>query len=130
MKIQPDETVHGNVLVIDGDARCGRIISELLSGAGYAMLLVADRDLATAALEQNVYDFIILDPSIYGTNVSQFLWTLAGSGSTMASVIVISAAEDIEAQANQVGARNWFKKPFAPSDVLLEIRRHSRLTAT
>ena len=130
MTNQPDEAVHGNVLVIESDAKCGRIISDLLSGAGYDMLLVADREMANTALEQNVYDFIILDPSIYGTCVSQFLWTFAGSGSTMASVIVITAAEDIEEQAHQTGARHWLRKPFEPSDVLMAIRRLSRFTAT
>ena len=130
MTNETDDTACGNVLVIEGDAEYGRILSALLSGIGYEVRLATRREMASAALEQEIYDFIILDPSVYGKWTGQFLWTLAGSGSTMAAVIVISASTNIEEQARQLGAGRWLTKPVSPSDVLRAMTHISRLTAT
>jgi DNA-binding response OmpR family regulator len=107
----------GNVLVIEHDAQYARMTSKLLSDAGYRVRLTANCEMATAALEQDAYDFIIMDPSVYKEGTGQFLWTLAASGSTMAHIIVVSSADNIEDLARQIGAWHWIRKPFEPSQL-------------
>ena len=109
------EKVRGNVLVVEDDADCGRLLTEFLTFHGYGVRWVQSRDAAVTALRRYLYDHIILDVSMRGMTLEGFFNDVRLDRE---KVVLMSAICDPKSVASTLGLTHWLKKPFDPHDLL------------
>jgi DNA-binding response OmpR family regulator len=107
----PSYEAHGNVLVVEDDEECGRLLQEILSQAGFGVRIVTTRDAAVAAFSHNLYDHIILDVAMRGMTIDRFLRDFVP---LKEKVVLISAVVDPQREARRLGIEHWMRKPFDP----------------
>jgi DNA-binding response OmpR family regulator len=110
------------LLVIDDDARLTAMLSDYLTGAGFAVERRATGRDGLAALERGAFDAIVLDvmlPDIDGFEVCRAIRTrwqtpilmLTGRGEEMDRIIGL-----------EIGADDYLPKPFSPRELQARLR--------
>jgi DNA-binding response OmpR family regulator len=114
------------LLVIDDDARLTAMLSDYLTGAGFAVERRATGRDGLAALERGGFDAIVLDvmlPDIDGFEVCRAIRTrwqtpilmLTGRGEEMDRIVGL-----------EIGADDYLPKPFSPRELLARLRASLR----
>jgi two-component system, OmpR family, alkaline phosphatase synthesis response regulator PhoP len=120
-----DMTQPYHVLVADDEPHIGRIIQMKLERGSYQVTLVANgRDALDLLRSEEPIDVVLLDimmPHISGLDVLAELRKLPARAAT--PVIVLTAkGQDIDRErAMQLGANDFFTKPFSPSKLVARI---------
>jgi two-component system, OmpR family, alkaline phosphatase synthesis response regulator PhoP len=120
-----DMTHPYHVLVADDEPHIGRIIQMKLERGPYQVTLVANgRDALDLLRSEEPIDVVLLDimmPYISGLDVLAELRKLPARATT--PVIVLTAkGQDIDRErAMQLGANDFFTKPFSPSKLVARI---------
>lgn len=114
------------VLVADEDACLRDIYATLLGFHGFETVAVATGAEALERARELRPDAIVLDmdvPDLDGLEVTRLLQQDAATAGT--PVILLSAHSRMLArlQARRAGSRGYLEKPFAPRDLLDEVRR-------
>jgi DNA-binding response OmpR family regulator len=115
--------VPSRILVVEDEATTKALIQYKLKNSGFE---VASADDGTEALEfvaQHEVDLIILDLMMPLMSGSEFLVELRRSGNRV-PVIVLTARtleKDI-VEALSLGADDYVKKPFSPSELIARVR--------
>ncbi len=110
------------LLVIDDDARLTAMLSDYLTGAGFAVERRATGRDGLAALERGAFDAIVLDvmlPDIDGFEVCRAIRTrwqtpilmLTGRGEEMDRIVGL-----------EIGADDYLPKPFSPRELQARLR--------
>jgi DNA-binding response OmpR family regulator len=107
----------GNVLVVEDDMDCGVMLVQVLSIAGYGVRWVQSRDEAVKALNNNLYDHIILDVSMTGMGIDIFIREYVARANRH-NVVLISAVTDPEKEAERLGVKHALRKPFDPETLV------------
>lgn len=118
----PDDVDY--VLIVEDDARTAKIIDDLLRQDGIASRNARTGNLALAAVKGAVPRLVVLDlglPGLYGTSVAVTLRTKL----PQLDFIVISALPKhaVAQDAWNIGAVNYFTKPFDCEQLLSAVRR-------
>jgi len=120
-------SARGRIVVVDDDTEMNKATSRLLQVAGFhpTAFLSAEDLLADGAAEGAAC--LILDIHLPGMTGLELCRLLHGRG-IVAPVIFITGYEDREmrAQARELGAIDFFAKPFAGSSLLGAVRRALR----
>jgi two-component system response regulator AtoC len=116
------------ILIIDDDPALRESLELVLSAEGFQVVSVEDAAAALSRVEVTPFEVILCDLRMPGMDGMQLLPQLVRRlpGST---VIMMSAygTEDLAIEAMNRGAYDYLAKPFAPSEVLLTIRKaHER----
>ena len=109
------------VLVVDDDADVRRLTETLLSAHGYHVVLAVHGKDAIERLTEHCPDLIVLDlnmPVMNGWDFRAEQRYLADKARAAAPVLVMSAEDDVEAQAGHLGAVGAVRKPFDPDELL------------
>jgi two-component system, OmpR family, alkaline phosphatase synthesis response regulator PhoP len=109
------------VLVVDDDADVRRLTETLLIAHGYHVILAAHGKDAMQRLRDHSPDLIVLDlnmPVMNGWDFRAAQRYLDDATRAAAPVLVLSAEDDAEAHAGNLGAVGVVKKPFDPDDLL------------
>jgi DNA-binding response OmpR family regulator len=109
-------SARGNVLVVEDDADTGETVVAVLKRAGFGTRLVTSRDAALFAVSLYIYDFILLDVSMPGITIDEFL--KRSHEFRTAIVILMSSALVIQREATRLGVQHTLKKPFGPDELL------------
>ena len=111
------------VLVVDDDPTIRSSISDILDLEGYPVATASNGAEALALVEQAVPSLVLLDmrmPIMDG-------WRFAGALSQRridVPIVVVTAAQDAEDWAREVGAEAFLAKPFELTELLEVVRRH------
>ncbi len=117
------------VLVVDDDPHTLRYVREVLSEAGYAVVLTGDPEELSRLLAAERPELVLLDlmlPGVDGIELMQRLPALADL-----PVIFISGygRDETIAKALEAGAADYIVKPFAPTELTARIRAALRRRA-
>ena len=117
------------ILVVDDSASTRRVISIVLTGAGYDVIEGCDGNDALERLEklnkQKVH-LIISDVNMPSMDGIEFLKTIKKMPDYKFTPVIMLTTESSEEQkraGQSAGARAWVLKPFRPEQLLLAVQR-------
>lgn len=111
------------VLVVDDDPTIRSSISAILDLEGYPVATASNGAEALAMVEEAVPSLVLLDmrmPVMDG-------WRFAGALSQRSidvPIVVVTAAQNAEEWAREVGAEGFLAKPFELAELLAVVERH------
>lgn len=110
-------------LIADDQQANRSVICKLLERAGHRTVAAADGEQALDMLEQNDFDFVVLDmhmPNVSGLDVIRHLRFMQAGRATRTPVIVLSAdaTEQAAKAALQAGAQVFLTKPVVVAKLL------------
>lgn len=107
------------VLVVEDDPDLAALEAELLEEHGHRVEVAANGREALAAVERAAPDLILLDMRMPVMGGREFVDEYRRAQPSPAPIVVVTAADDAQVRAAEVGASGWIAKPFDP-DVLVE----------
>jgi CheY-like chemotaxis protein len=110
------------ILVVDDDRSIREVVAEVLEAEGYAVQTAADGAEALRSVERRRPRLVLLDMRMPVMDGWGFAAALKERGLRL-PVIVMSAAADARAWAEQVGADDYLAKPFALDELLAKVER-------
>jgi DNA-binding response OmpR family regulator len=116
-----------SVLVADDDPRLLKLVQRNLELNGYRVLTAMDGTNALKMAEAEELDLLLLDIMMPGMDGWETLERLkAEPACAGVPVIVFTAREqrDGRAKSRELGAVEYFRKPFRPEALVQTIRRH------
>jgi DNA-binding response OmpR family regulator len=105
------------ILVVDDDPDLCDLLAMCLGAEGYAVQTARDGLAALAEVERFAPTLILLDLWMPVLDGRGFATRLREAGRNI-PIVVLSAADDGELAARQIGAAAFLEKPFAVGDLL------------
>jgi DNA-binding response OmpR family regulator len=115
-----------NILVVEDNSDLGEALLMLLASAGYGCRVVCSRDAALLAVQNNIYQAILLDFNMPGLPANVFLNEIKNRSKP--PKVILMTCSDAEQVAGLVGVKHFLQKPFAP-DRLIHLLRELMLCA-
>jgi CheY-like chemotaxis protein len=112
-----------DVLVVEDDADLLGLMEMILSEAGHAVRTAADGRQALTRVAEQMPGVILLDMRMPVMNGWEFTREFRAQYGHAAPIVVVTAAENAQARAAEIGAEAWLAKPFEIDDVLLIVGR-------
>ncbi|GAB4114684.1 MAG: response regulator transcription factor [Roseiflexaceae bacterium] len=110
------------ILIVEDEARLGRLIREYLIQAGFQATLLGDGAAALEHLRNEPVDLVILDlmlPGIDGFELCRRLRTF----SDVYVLMLTAKAEEIDRVLGlEIGADDYLTKPFSPRELVARVR--------
>ncbi len=126
-RLTPETTVSSTsrapILVVDDDRGIREIIAETLEFEGYQVAQAKNGAEALEMIAENPPSLVLLDmrmPVLDGWGVAR---ALRARGIRL-PIVVVTAAKDARAWANEIGAIGYLAKPFEDSDLLEAVDRY------
>jgi DNA-binding response OmpR family regulator len=120
------------ILVVEDERQVRRMVSELLTGAGYEVIGAADGSEALSHAQHDEPDLMLLDLALPsdpfgGGNFDGFgvmQWLKHQIPDRVLPVIILTGRQDATARrrAAELGAAAYFTKPFDSAELLAAIR--------
>ncbi len=126
-----EEAVSGDILIVDDNADSLRLLSEMLSGAGYKTRPAPSGQLALRALESIEPDLILLDIRMPHMDGYEMCRRLKEQERTRhIPVLFISGLSETEDKVKgfAAGAVDYIIKPFQEEEVLARVHTHVSLS--
>lgn len=117
------ERSPGGVLVVEDDPDLLSLVEMILKDAGYAVRTASDGRAALARIAEGMPALILLDMRMPGMNGWEFAREFRARYDRGAPIVVVTAAENARARAEEIDADGWLAKPFDLEDVLAVARR-------
>jgi two-component system, NtrC family, response regulator AtoC len=120
--IMKTETI--SILAVDDEEAFLQLIKSLLTHEGYLVEVAKDGVLAINALQQQIFDLVLLDvklPRVDGIEVLKFI----RDHSFDTQVIMLTGMHDVKiaVECMQLGAYSYITKPYAAEELLAVIER-------
>ena len=129
--MKPSDTrERGEVLVVEDTAASRQLLSDLLTGAGYAARLAQDGAMALRSAQASPPDLILLDVRMPGMDGYEVCRRLKANPRTCdVPIIFLSALRETEdkVHAFALGAVDYIAKPYQPEEVLARVHTHVEL---
>ena len=116
--------MSGRILIVDDDEALRESLQMVLSAEGYEAVCAADAAAALLQLETSTPELVLCDVRMPGMDGLELLPQLVRRLPD-ATVILMSAygTAELAIEAMKRGAYDYLAKPFAPSEVLLTLRK-------
>ncbi len=114
---------RGTVLVIDDDESIRELITFALEDDGYTVVCAPEGETALRVLPELDPDVILLDSRMPVIDGRDFARAYRDSGAARAPLIILTAVEDPESAAAEVGADAYLSKPFDLADLSSTVGR-------
>ena len=116
--------VQPRILVVEDEGMIRELLATVLGGEGYLVDTVDSGEAGLKALEDRLYDVVLLDlnlPGMHGLNVLG----AAPALQTDAQFIVMTAFSSVDTavEAMKLGAFDYINKPFRSEELLLTVAR-------
>ncbi|MEL6403294.1 MAG: response regulator [Chloroflexota bacterium] len=114
-----------DILVVDDEIGALTLIGIMLERGGFNVLKAKNADVATAVLDQNTPDLIILDVMMPGKNGIELCREIRQRGDTATTpVLILSARGDAESvmKGMEAGADDYLPKPILHHDLVSKVR--------
>jgi len=118
---------HGDILIVEDDMSSLKLLSEILTKAGYRIRPASDGELALRSVQAKLPDLILLDvklPGMNGVEVCRRLKADPGTRDLPVIFISVLGETDLKVKALEAGGIDYISKPFEPSEVLARINTH------
>ncbi len=115
-----------NILIVDDSPSVRKVVSFYLKNGGFQTTEAADGHAAMECLTQGNFDTIILDVNMPRMNGFAFLKAIKQDPAHAAVPVLMLTTEGREEerrQAMELGASDYFIKPFKPTELLAAVRR-------
>jgi two-component system KDP operon response regulator KdpE len=118
-----------HVLIVDDDRRMRRLLDVILEHAGYRVSLAADGTEALARVPRDTPDLVVLDVRMPVMDGLTCLQHLRAVSAVLVIILTASNDESEKARSLDLGAVDFFLKPFTPVEVLARVQAavHGRL---
>ncbi len=113
------------LLVVEDDQDIQSALHDLFAAEGYTVLLTASGQAAIDLLEHERVDLMVLDvmlPDMNGYEVCEHVRHSDNAATPIVMLTALTQQRNVT-QGLQVGADDYIKKPFAPDELLLRVRR-------
>jgi DNA-binding response OmpR family regulator len=118
--------VPADVLVVEDDADLLAIVEMILVDAGHRVRTARDGRAALDRVAEAMPSVVLLDMRMPGMNGWDFAREFHARHGRAAPIVVVTAAENARARAEEIGADGFLAKPFDLEDVLRAVERHAR----
>jgi PAS domain S-box-containing protein len=115
----------GRVLIADDSAANLRLLSEILTGSGYAVLEASDGAAALRLARSELPDLILLDvmmPFLDGFKVCQFLKSDAATRDIPVVFMTSLTETRDKVEGFRMGAADYITKPFQAEEILARVK--------
>jgi CheY-like chemotaxis protein len=112
-----------HVLVVEDDADLLGLMEMVLTEEGHTVRTAADGRQALERVAEEMPGVILLDMRMPVMNGWEFAREFRARYGRAAPIVVVTAAENAQARAAEIGAEAWLAKPFDIDDVLLLVAR-------
>ena len=112
-----------DVLVVEDDVDMAALVHMIVSDAGYAVRTAADGAEALVRVSERMPGMILLDMRMPVMNGWEFAHEFVARFGRAAPIVVITAAENARARAEEISADGWLEKPFELEDVVRMVAR-------
>jgi DNA-binding response OmpR family regulator len=114
------------LLIIEDDARLGAMVAEYLTRSGYAVTHVGDGEAGLAAVQDKLFDLVVLDlmlPGIDGLEVCRRIRALPDEQARLPVLMLTAKGDPMDRVVGlELGADDYLAKPFEPRELLARIR--------
>jgi DNA-binding response OmpR family regulator len=117
--------VTAPILVVEDDPDLLALVEMILSDAGYRVMTAPEGRAALACVAREMPALILLDMRMPGMNGWEFAREFRARFGAAAPIVVVTAAENARARAEEIGADGWLAKPFDIDEVLRAAQRHA-----
>ena len=117
------QTASLKVLVVEDDPDLAALEAELLEEHGHHVEVAYNGREALAAVERVAPDLILLDMKMPVMSGREFLEEYRRAQPSPAPIVVVTAADDAQVRAAEVGASGWIAKPFDPDALVANVMR-------
>lgn len=117
-------TARGPILVVEDDPDLLALEEMILTDAGYRVCTAPEGRAALARVAEELPALVLLDMRMPGMNGWDFARELRARHGRSVPIVVVTAAENARARAEEIGADGWLAKPFELEDVLKVAERH------
>ena len=112
-----------SVLVVEDDPDLLALLEMILADAGHAVRTAPEGAAALARVAEEMPGVILLDMRMPGMNGWDFAREFRARHGRACPIVVVTAAENARARAEEIGAEGWLSKPFELQDVLETVER-------
>ena len=112
-----------NILVVEDDPDLAALEAELLEEHGHRVEIANNGREALAAVERAAPDLILLDMKMPVMSGREFVDEYRRAQPSPAPIVVVTAADDAQVRAAEVGASGWIAKPFDPDALVANVMR-------
>jgi len=117
------QTASLKVLVVEDDPDLAALEAELLEEHGHHVEVAYNGREALAAVERVAPDLILLDMKMPVMSGREFVEEYRRAQPSPAPIVVVTAADDAQVRAAEVGASGWIAKPFDPDALVANVMR-------
>ena len=117
------ETACLKILVVEDDPDLAALEAELLEEHGHHVEVAYNGREALAAVERAAPDLILLDMKMPVMSGREFVDEYRRAQPSPAPIVVVTAADDAQVRAAEVGASGWIAKPFDPDALVANVMR-------
>ncbi len=131
MKVNKLQRTTGDILIVDDTPDNLRLLSDLLTKAGYTVRRVINGELGLEAAQLDPPDLILLDIRMPGLNGYKVCDQLKSSDRTAQIPVIFLSAMDEEldkVMAFEAGGVDYITKPFQVVEVLARIETHLQVS--
>ena len=118
-------TGDGPILVVEDDPDLLSLVEMILVDAGYRVATAPEGKAALARCAEELHALVFLDMRMPGMNGWDFAREFRARHGRAVPIVVVTAAENARARAEEIGAEGWLAKPFDLEDVLRAARHHA-----
>jgi CheY-like chemotaxis protein len=111
------------VLVVEDDVDLASLLQMIVGEAGYDVRTAPDGAQALERVAERMPALVLLDMRMPVMNGWEFARAFRARYGRAAPVVVVTAAEDARARAEEIEADGWLEKPFEIDDVLHIVER-------
>ncbi|MBZ0101851.1 MAG: response regulator [Thermoanaerobaculia bacterium] len=114
------------LLIVDDDRELVELLTEYLSGEGFAVRSEPDGERGARAALEEAPDLVILDVMLPGLNGFDVLRRLREQRSTVPVVMLSGRGEEVDRVVGlELGADDYLPKPFSPRELAARVRAAS-----
>ena len=118
---------RGKILVVDDSATEMMLITTTLKAEGYAIVTASDGEEAIQRLGSEQPDLVVMDVVMPGKNGFQLCRQIRNDARWGTLPVILLTSKDGEADkfwGMKQGASEYMTKPFEPTELLANVRRH------
>ena len=118
------------IMIVEDDDALQILLVDLLESEGYRVLVTGSGAQALRALAGTQPNLVLLDLGLPDVTGYQLCQQIRASVAAQLPILMVSAQRDSRnvLEALQAGADDYVRKPFAPDELLCQIRAHLPIT--
>jgi len=111
------------VLVVEDDSDLAMLVQMIVADAGYEVRMAGDGAEALERVGERMPGLILLDMRMPVMNGWEFAREFRSRFGRAAPIVVVTAAENARARAEEIDADGWMEKPFEIEEVARMVSR-------